>query len=102
MRGGQVTDNVPLLTNEANLTVASRLRAAWIESGATIPELLESLGTPIKHGEPGYQNQYVQLHRRLTGDVPLIRVDPMLVPLTEALGLDPAELIASAIRDSAA
>jgi hypothetical protein len=96
-----MTDDVPLLTNGADSTVVARLRAALAESGATIPELLEAMGTPIKHGEPGYQNQYVQLHRRLTGDVPLIRVDPMLVPLAETLGLDLAELIALAIRDSA-
>jgi hypothetical protein len=101
MRGGQVTDNVPLLTNDANATVIKRLRAAWVESGATIPELLEYLGTPITFGEAGYQNQYVKLHNRLTGNVPLIRVDPILFPLAEALGLDPAELIASAVRDCA-
>jgi hypothetical protein len=101
MRGGQVTDNVPLLTNEVS-AVSEQLREAWLREGITIPALLERMGTPIKFGEAGYQNQYVKLHNRLTGNVPLIRVDPMLIPLAKALGIDPAELIAGAIRDCAA
>lgn len=93
-----MTDNVPLLTNEAGTSITEQLQAAWVESDATIPELLARMGITIKHGEPDWERQYQYLHRRLTGAVPLIKVDPALVPLAKALGLDPAGLIASAIE----
>jgi hypothetical protein len=110
MRGGQVTDNVPLLTNDADMRaaeavscdVAERIRSEWNLSGDTVLKLLERMGTRIKHGEAGWEKQYQHLYRRLNGEVPLIKVDPILFSLAEALGIDPVELIAGAIRDCAA
>lgn len=97
-----MTDNDQVLANDASMEISRRLRSAWLREGITVPELLARMGSPIKFGEPGYQNQYMHLHSRLAGVKSLVKVDPTLFPLARALGIDPAELVASVIRDCAA